>query len=217
MDVDETNMAATIGNITRAFNEESKFPEMDAYMASRLFSERTAISGPGWEIPASPTKADALEIFARMSLEMDNKRVPATGRVLYATPEAAAMLGWEKREAKGRGAARGMLTEASRIDGTRLETVPPELMMTAYDFDGPRGGFEPLAGARQIHMLPAHPSAVLSPLRYSFARLDPPSAGSQGKWMYYEESVEGVFVLRNKADGVQMAAAPAPAKAPAKP
>ena len=30
MDVDETNMTATIGNITQVFNEEQKFSEMDA-------------------------------------------------------------------------------------------------------------------------------------------------------------------------------------------
>ena len=35
-DVQETNHVATITNITRVFNEEQKFPEMDAYTISRF-------------------------------------------------------------------------------------------------------------------------------------------------------------------------------------
>jgi hypothetical protein len=49
-----------------------------------------------------------------------------------------------------------------------------------------------------------HPLAVITPVKYTFAQLDAPSAGSEGKWVYYEESYEDTFVLPNKADAIQM-------------
>ena len=36
-DIDQTNQAASIANITRVYNEEQKFPEMDAYLISQLY------------------------------------------------------------------------------------------------------------------------------------------------------------------------------------
>ena len=38
VDVDETNMALTIANITRVFNDEEATPEHDKYMASKLYA-----------------------------------------------------------------------------------------------------------------------------------------------------------------------------------
>ena len=36
-DIDQTNLAASIANITKTFNEEHKFPEMDAYTISKIY------------------------------------------------------------------------------------------------------------------------------------------------------------------------------------
>ena len=41
-DIDQTNQAASIANITRVYNEEQKFPEMNAYLISKLFADWTA-------------------------------------------------------------------------------------------------------------------------------------------------------------------------------
>ena len=38
LDIDETNHVASIQNITKVFNEEQKFPEMDAYLVSKIFA-----------------------------------------------------------------------------------------------------------------------------------------------------------------------------------
>ena len=42
-DVDQTNYATTISNITSVFNNEHKFPEMDAYAVSKIYSDWTNI------------------------------------------------------------------------------------------------------------------------------------------------------------------------------
>ena len=51
-------------------------------------------------------------------------------------------------------------------------------------------------------MFLVHPSAVITPEKYSFAQLDEPSAGSQGKYEYYEESYDDVFILNNRKDAI---------------
>ena len=43
MDVDPTNMVTTIANITRVMNEEQKFPEMDAYLVSKVYNDWVAL------------------------------------------------------------------------------------------------------------------------------------------------------------------------------
>ena len=185
---------------------------MDAYMASKVFKERTRLSGPGWETSGNPTRETVLELFNKLMLVMNNKRVPMLGRILYVTPETAMMINWNKEVVKAQNintSSASILTDVSQINQVRIEQVPPELMLTAYDFHVPRHGFQALPDARQIHMLLIHPVAVLTPVRYNFAQLDPPSAGSQGKWVYYEEAYEDVFVLKNKADAVQAIVSPA--------
>ena len=40
-DIQETNQVASIANITRVFNEEQKFPEMNCYLISKLYADYT--------------------------------------------------------------------------------------------------------------------------------------------------------------------------------
>ena len=65
-------------------------------------------------------------------------------------------------------------------------------MKTAYPFTT---GWAPANGAGQINMFLVHPTAVLTPVTYEFAQLDSPSAMTNGKYYYFEESFEDVFIL----------------------
>ena len=88
------------------------------------------------------------------------------------------------------------------LDEVEIVEVPSELMKTVYEFTtGWRAG----GSAKQIHMCLINPLAVITPVSYEFAKLDPPSALSEGKYVYYEESHEDVFVLKNKSKAIQMA------------
>ncbi|HBF5143134.1 TPA: capsid protein, partial [Clostridioides difficile] len=42
-DINQTNYVASIGNITKVYNEEQKFPEMDAYCISKIYADWTAL------------------------------------------------------------------------------------------------------------------------------------------------------------------------------
>jgi len=73
------------------------------------------------------------------------------------------------------------------------------LMKTAYTFGN---GYQMASNAKQIQMMLIHPESVITPVSYEFAQLDEPSAVTGGKYVYYEESFEDVFLLAKRAAGV---------------
>lgn len=201
MDIDQTNMVASIQNITQVFNEEQKFPEMDAYLVSEVFKQWTAL-GKVADTTAL-TAANILSVFDKLMLNMDEALVPANGRILYCTNAVKTLL----KQAEGvvrqievdkRGEAVSRVI--NRLDEVEIIGVPSSLMKTAYDFTS---GWKPTAAAKQINMFLVHPLAVITPVSYQFAQLDAPSAVTEGKYIYFEESFEDVFILNKKADAVQ--------------
>ena len=217
MDIDQSNMVNSIANITQVFNEEQKFPEMDAYLISRLYYLWTTSiaddSAHGAYTGKSPdttelTSANILGVFDNLMLNMDNKRVPPNGRILYATHEAVKLLKNAQIDANNT-IGRSINVESgpnaidrrvNRLDEVQVIGVPAELMKTAYDFTT---GWAPAQTASQINLFLVHPTAVITPVSYTFSQLDPPSALSEGKWTYYEESFEDAFILNKKADALQ--------------
>lgn len=204
MDIDQTNLVTSIQNITKVYNEEQKFPEMDAYLISKIYSDWTE-AGHTADGDAL-TEENVIPTFDKLMQRMTEKRVPPNGRILYVTPAVDTLIKNAKqiqrtRDVKSSGTALNFMV--SSIDNVQIVVVPPELMKTAYDFTV---GWKVGASAKQIHMFLVHPGAVITPVRYEFSKLDPPSAGSEGKYIYYEESHEDVFILDKKADAIQFVA-----------
>lgn len=195
MDIDETNQVASIANITKVFNEEQKFPEMDAYLVSKLYKE--------WGGTADTTELTSdtiLSVFDDWMTEMDENNVPATGRILYATPATEQLLRQAKELNRFIQNGDSAIKRAVRsLDDVQIEKVPSALMKTDYDF---AEGFTASGSAKQINMLLVHPSAVITPEKYVFAQLDAPSAGSEGKYIYFEESYDDVFVLAKRKNAI---------------
>lgn len=202
MDIDQTNQVASIQNITQTFNEFQKFPEMDAYLVSKLYSDWDAVEGTEADTTALTT-ANILDVFDSMMLKMDNARIPVNGRILYVTNEIKTML----KNAQGLQRQFDVQNNNGNIDKrvNRLEDVqvigvPAELMKTVYNFTT---GWAPANNADQINMFLVHPLVVITPVSYAFAQLESPSALSEGKYVYYEESFEDVFILNKRAQGLQ--------------
>lgn len=194
MDIDETNQVASISNITKVFNEEQKFPEMDAYLVSKVFSDWKEAGGVADTTVI--TVDNALTIFDAWMEAMDDANVPATGRILYATPATKGILQRAKELSRYIQNGESVISRAVRsLDDVQIEAVPSSLMKTAYDFTE---GYKAGVGAKQINMMLVHPSAVITPEKYSFAQLDAPSAGSEGKYIYFEESYDDVFILNKR-------------------
>jgi len=208
MDIDQTNMVATIANITQVFNEEHKFPEMDAYTISTIYDKWTKVKGP--EQPSNHvadktvlTTSNILGVFDKLMLAMDNARVPANGRILYVTNEINYVLKEAEKISRSMDITSGpnaIDRRVNRLDQVTIVPVPSTLMKTAYDFSE---GYAPEDDADQVNMFLVHPLAVITPVSYTFSRLDAPSAGSEGKYIYYEESFEDVFILNKKSDAIQ--------------
>lgn len=213
-DIDQTNMAASISNITQVFNEEHKFPEMDAYTVSKIFHDwSTSVGGDAAHeaytgkvaSTTALTVENVLDEFDKLMLKMDNERVPATGRVLYVTFEVKTLLknaAELQRTWDVQSSADAINRVVNRLDEVEIIGVPAVLMKTKYDFSDV-AGWAPTEDAKQINMMLILPSAVITPVSYTFSKLDAPSALTEGKYYYYEESFEDVFILNKKADAIQ--------------
>lgn len=200
-DIDQTNEVASIANITRVYNDEQKIPEMDAYCVSKLYADWVALSHAADKTVL--TAENILSVIDKWMSEMDDKRVPRSGRILYVTPAVKTLINNAKdlyRHLDVKDAGSAVHRAITALDELRIEnSVPSDLMKTKYDFTE---GWKVDSTADQINMFMVHPLAVITPISYEFARLDPPSAGSDGKYVYFEESFEDVFVLKNKADAI---------------
>lgn len=149
------------------------------------------------------TEENILTVYDKMLEEMSEGRVPKMGLILYVNPATNTLI----KNAQGiyRTLDVGKQNKLSRaiksLDEVQIEEVPSELMKTLYDFTQ---GWKVAASAKQINMMLINPLAVITPVSYEFSKLDEPSALSEGKYVYYEESHEDVFVLANKKKAIQM-------------
>ena len=195
-DVIETNQVASIQNATKVMNEEQKFPELDARLISSVYAEKIAKSGAAKE--EALTIANVLTVFDELMDQMDEDLVPANGRVLYVDTYTKTLVDNAKDIVRTSG-NKVIGRTVSRIDEVEVIGIPTKLMKTAYDFTE---GAVVSEDAKDIAMFLVHPSAVLPVVSYDFAQLEAPSAMSTGKYVYFEESFEDVFLLDHKVGGV---------------
>lgn len=205
-DIDETNEVLSIQNITRVYNQEQKFPEMDKYLISTLYADWIAKSHTAKSLAL--TTENVLTTFDELMEGMTEANVPMDGRILYITPAVDTLLKNAQsiyRSIDVSKAPAGIQRALSYIDHVTIEVVPSDHMKTVYNFTV---GAIADDSSQQISMFLVHPSAVITPVNYEFAQLDPPSAGSDGHYVYFEESEEDVFILPSKDAGLSFVVAP---------
>ena len=211
MDIDETNGVATIANITRAFVELQKVPEMDAFMASKL----AKFAGDfGAVSTASLTSSSILTEWDSALEFMTNQRVNRDRLVAYMTPGTYKLL----KQATGltrfievTNGIQAVDRNVARLDGVTVVEVPSDMMKTAYIFT--EGWAIDTAHAAQINFLLVDPEAVAAPIKYETALMSAPTAQSKGKYLYYERYYYGVFVLNQRQAGVYAHVSSAPSAA----
>ena len=200
-DIDETNHVASITNITRVMNEEQKFPEMDAEMITALYelkNEQEAVVADD-----VLTVTNVLTKFDALMDKMDEARVPAAGRLLYADTYTKTLIDTAKEAARNLSATDTAVARSlDRIGEVEVIGVPTSAMKSKYVFKE-SDGFEVAEDAKDVKMLLVHPSAVIPVIAYDFAELGAPSSLSKGKWTYFEESFEDVFIFNKKHTGIQ--------------
>ena len=207
MDIDETAGVASIANITRAFVEQQKIPEMDAFIASKLSSFASAFGGVN---TSSLTTSTVLGIWDDALEYMTNQRVNRDRVVAYMTPNTYKLL----KEATGMtrfievtNGIRDVDRNIARLDGVTVVEVPADMMKTAYVFTQ---GWAVDGSAAQINLLLVDPEAVAVPVKYETAMVSAPTAQSKGKYLYYERYYYGAFCLNERQAGIyaHLSAAP---------
>lgn len=134
-DISQTNQVASIQNITRVYNDEQKFPEMDCYTISKIFADWTEQGET--ESSTELNETNILEVFDTFMQSMDDARVPAAGRILYVTPTVNKIIKNAKEITRTLNLQTNNSTlkrQISRIDEVEIASVPSELMKTKYDF-----------------------------------------------------------------------------------
>lgn len=207
-DIAETNQVASIQNITQVFNEFEKFPEKDKYLVSKVYGDWTTAGGQA--NTTALTASTILPTIDALMEAMTEARVPKSGRLLYVTPAVNTLLkGAVNRYANTTDAV--LRRAITNIDEVEIIEVPSDIMKTAFVFskttsgggiDTSFSGVETASTAQQINLFLVHPSAIITPETYNFAQLSEPSALSEGKWVYYEESDEDVFILNKRKGGI---------------
>ena len=179
MDIDETNEVATIANITRTFTEQMKIPEMDAYLAAKLFS---FVTTPDTTVLSA---ANILTTWDGYLEALTNARVNRDRVVAYMTPATYKLL----KEAAGitrfldvGNGIRGVDRNVARLDGVIVREVPSDIMKSSFVFTE---GWVAASGARQINMILVDPLAIAAPIKYETAMMSAPNAQSKGKYLYY--------------------------------
>lgn len=200
MDITETGDVATIANITQAFVQFQKVPEMDAFMASKLAGFASSFGGVS---TTSLTSSSILTEWDNALEYMTNQRINRDRLVAYMTPGTYKLL----KQATGvtrfievTNGIQAVDRNVARLDGVQVVEVPADMMKTAYTFT--EGWAIDTAHAVQINFLLVDPMAVAAPIKYETAMMSAPTAQSKGKYLYYERYYYGAFVLNNRQAGV---------------
>ena len=199
MDIVETNDVATIANVTRAFNEQQKVPEMDAYAASKLAGYAADFGGTD---TTSLTDSSILGLWDTYLAYMADNRINRDQLVCKMSPSIYKLLkeatGLTRFVETGEG-FRGVDRNIARLDGVRIMEVPGDMMKTAYDFTD---GWAIGGSAANIDMLFYAPSAIAAPIVYEASMISEPTAQSKGKYLYYERFYYDLFALNQRNAGV---------------
>lgn len=201
-DIDESNTVVSIANITRQFNLDSKLPEKDREMFSKLYNQKNDLdSGKGISTDTLD-EGNILKAFDDMMADMDEARVPQQGRFLYVTPKVNGIL--KRAQAMNRSILiadpANINTTVYSLDQVTLVVVPSDLMQTKFDFTN---GSKMVSDAQQIEMMLIYNGAQIAPEKYSFVGFDQPSAINSGNYLYYEQSYDDVLLLATKIKGIE--------------
>ena len=193
MDVDETNLVATIANIQKRFETTQAIPELDCYTFSKLYSEA---SGMGAAIDNTAlTTANILTNLDDQLVALSEAGVPLDRVIMYATPAVKKLL----KEAEGITRTLEVKSAGSidrRVhsvdDINKIIEVPSARMKTVYDFSD---GCVADSTAVQMNYILIDPEAQVSRQKYSYIKVFTPGTDSRtsDNYLYQNRKYNGTF------------------------
>ena len=208
MDIDETNLALSVANITNDFETQHAIPERDCYTYSKLFAEATALNTAGTFggtlDTTALTAANVLTKFDAYMEAMDEAGVPEEGRILYVTPAVNTLIKNAQginREISVGGGALGINRLVHSLDDVTIKRVPSARLKTVYDFSD---GCVPDTAAKQMNLILVHPSCVVARNRHDYIKLFEPGSDSRtgDGYIYQNRAFWDAFLLNQKSAGI---------------
>lgn len=203
MDVDQTNLALSVANITNVFEQEQAIPERDCYTFSKLYADYTTTYSKTANTTVLST-ANILETFDTLMGAMDDAAVPMEGRLLFVTPTTNKLI----KEAQG--LTRVVHTDTDEqvirryvheLDDVEIITVPSARLKTAYNFTT---GAVPKTGAGQINLILVHPESVVARMKHEYIQIFEPGSDSRtgDGYIYQNRAYWDAFLLSQRTDGI---------------
>ena len=193
MDVDETNLVATIANIQKRFESTQAIPEADCYTYSKLYAEAARVGATIRN--TALTTANVLSDFDDNLELMSEAGVPLDRVILYCTPAYKKLLknaeGIQRYlEVSGQ---KGIDRRVRSVDDIgKIIEVPSARLKTAYDFTD---GCVAAGDAKQINYILVDPEAQVSRDKYSYINVFTPGTDSRtaDNYLYQNRKFSGTF------------------------
>ena len=210
MDVDETNFAATAGNVMREFQSTKVIPEIDAYRYSKIYELAAAAGKANTYTPAANSIFETLmnDITAVRDMAGECEEI-----VIAMSAKVAGMLDLAKGGTNvlqsgyfEQGKAEIKVKE---IDGCPIIRVPSVRFKTAYTFldgaENTEGGFAAADGAKDINWIVMVKNAPVAISKTDVTRIfDPMTNQNANAWKIDYRKYHDLWIMDNGMDGVMV-------------
>ena len=210
MDVDETNFAATAGNVMREFQSTKVIPEIDAYRYSKIYELAEAAGKANTYTPAANSIFETLmnDITAVRDMAGECEEI-----VIAMSAKVAGMLDLAKGGTNvlqsgyfEQGKAEIKVKE---IDGCPIIRVPSVRFKTAYTFldgaENTEGGFVAADGAKDINWIVMVKNAPVAISKTDVTRIfDPMTNQNANAWKIDYRKYHDLWIMDNGMDGVMV-------------
>lgn len=195
MDVDESNLTASVANIQKRFDTTQAIPELDAYTFSKIYTEFVRVGGT-----VSTTALTAANVLSTLDADMqamEDAGVPLDRVILYCTSAVKKLIKESSEVTRMLSAAdgNGIDRRFKTIDDIqKIVTVPSARFKTAFNFSN---GFTPATGAKQINYILIDPEAQVSRNKYSYIKVFTPGHDSRtaDNYLYQNRRYNGTFAI----------------------
>ncbi len=195
MDVDESNLTASVANIQKRFDTTQAIPELDAYTFSKIYTEFVRVGGT-----VSTTALTAANVLTTLDADMqamEDAGVPLDRVILYCTSAVKKLIKESSEVTRMLSAAdgNGIDRRFKTIDDIqKIVTVPSARFKTAFNFSD---GFAPATAAKQINYILIDPEAQVSRNKYSYIKVFTPGHDSRtaDNYLYQNRRYNGTFAI----------------------
>ena len=210
MDVDETNFAATAGNVMREFQSTKVIPEIDAYRYSKIYELAEAAGKTGTYTAAADSIFETLmnDITAVRDTAGECEEI-----VIAMSAKVAGMLDLAKGGTNvlqsgyfEQGKAEIKVKE---IDGCPIIRVPSARFKTEYRFmdgaENTEGGFAAAEDAKDINWIVMVKNAPVAISKTDVTRIfDPMTNQNANAWKIDYRKYHDLWIMDNGMDGVMV-------------